>query len=79
MAAGTEASIAIIHQGLGNETPAQHGIPHPKYRERSSNNMPLAAIWANNGSTTSVRLAVVFRALPVGLPILAGAATGELT
>ena len=84
-AAGTEASIAIIHPGLGNETPAQLGTPHRKYREPTFNNTPSAAAWANNGSTTSVRLAVGFRALRVELPILAeelisaAAATDELT
>ena len=84
MAAGTEASIDIIRLGPGIEIPAQPGIPRPQRHDRSCNNTPLAARWGSNGSTTSVRSAVGFRALRAGLPILAeelmvAAATGELT
>jgi len=42
-----------------------------KPHELSLNNTPSAATWANNGSTTSVRLAAGFRTPPAGLPMVA--------
>jgi len=42
------------------------------------NNTPSAAKWANNGSTTSVRLVAGFLTPPAGLPMEAEAATVEL-
>src|SRR5207302_7816254 len=77
-AAETEASIARIRPAPGSETPARPGIPHQQRHEQSCNHMPLAAPWANNGSTTSIRLAADFRIPQAALPILAVAAEARL-
>src|SRR6266446_2224921 len=77
-AAETGASIAIIRPGPGSETPAKAGNGRQKHHEPTSNNTPSAAAWANNGSTTSVRLAEGFRTPPAGSPMVAEGATGEL-
>src|SRR5438093_7485531 len=87
MAAETAASIAKIRSDPGSETPAPCGTLRQRRRERSCNPTPSAAPWANNGSTTSIRLAAGFRTPQVALPILAlaaeptlpEAATGDLS
>src|SRR6266478_7858070 len=57
MAVETEPSIATIHQAHGSETRDKAGRGRRRPRALNWNGTLMAATWANNGSTTFVRLA----------------------
>jgi len=71
-------SIATIHPALGSETPAKAGSVRQKPHQPTWNNTPSGATWANNGSTTSVHMAVGIRTPPADLAMLAEGGTGDL-
>jgi hypothetical protein len=56
-----------IDPAIGSEATAKAGSVHQTPHEPTCHNKPSAATWANNDSTTSVRLAVGFRTPPPGL------------
>jgi len=77
-AAVMETCIATIPPALGSGTPDKTGSGHQRPHEPTLNNTPSAAIWANNASTISVRLAGGFRTPLAGLPMVAVEAAGDL-
>ena len=69
---------AKILLALGSGTPDKTGSGDQKPHEPTLNNTLLAATSANKAPTTSVRLAMGFRTLRVGLAMAAAEAAGDL-